>query len=52
MGTGGPARNESAVVGDVIDNVLGPAPCLACVAVCPVFIEHVPKIIDMRRTWC
>ncbi len=23
--------------------------CMACMEVCPVFIEHVPKIVDMRR---
>ncbi|MBM2826043.1 MAG: hypothetical protein HW403_107 [Dehalococcoidia bacterium] len=25
--------------------------CFACQAVCPVFIEHVPKIVDMRRNF-
>ena len=39
------------MVGKVItDNVLWACTtCLACVQACPVFIEHVPKIVDMRR---
>ena len=38
-------------VGDVIhDNVLWACTtCRWCVDACPVFIEHVPKIVDMRR---
>jgi Fe-S oxidoreductase len=42
---------ERALVGDVIkDNVLWACTtCRWCVDACPVFIEHVPKIIDMRR---
>jgi Fe-S oxidoreductase len=40
-----------AMVGDVIhDNVLWACTtCRWCVDACPVFIEHVPKIVDMRR---
>jgi Fe-S oxidoreductase/nitrate reductase gamma subunit len=40
-----------ALVGDVItDNVLWACTtCRWCVDACPVFIEHVPKIVDMRR---
>src|ERR1700730_10524550 len=43
-----PARS---MVGDVIhDNVLWACTtCRWCVDACPVFIEHVPKIVDMRR---
>ena len=39
------------MVGDVIhDNVLWACTtCRWCVDACPVFIEHVPKIVDMRR---
>ena len=39
------------LVGDVIhDNVLWACTtCRWCVDACPVFIEHVPKIVDMRR---
>jgi Fe-S oxidoreductase len=39
------------MVGDVIhDQVLWDCvTCRACMDACPVFIEHVPKIIDMRR---
>jgi len=40
-----------ALVGEVItDNVLWACTtCRWCVDACPVFIEHVPKIVDMRR---
>src|SRR5262245_39126275 len=42
---------EGALVGDLItDNVLWACTtCRWCVDACPVFIEHVPKIVDMRR---
>lgn len=45
----GLARKQ--LVGDVIhDQVLWDCvTCRACMDACPVFIEHVPKIIDMRR---
>ncbi|MBI1892606.1 MAG: DUF1232 domain-containing protein, partial [Candidatus Rokubacteria bacterium] len=48
---GGNGGDGKAMVGQVItDNVLWACTtCLACVQACPVFIEHVPKIIDMRR---
>ncbi|MBI4609845.1 MAG: 4Fe-4S dicluster domain-containing protein [Candidatus Rokubacteria bacterium] len=51
---GGNGKGESAqkaLVGEVIsDNVLWACTtCRWCVEACPVFIEHVPKIIDMRR---
>jgi Fe-S oxidoreductase len=43
--------HETAMVGGVIkDNVLWACTtCRWCVDACPVFIEHVPKIVDMRR---
>jgi Fe-S oxidoreductase/nitrate reductase gamma subunit len=46
-----PATPEPALVGEVItDNVLWACTmCRWCVDACPVFIEHVPKIVDMRR---
>ncbi len=49
---GGNGGDGKAMVGEVItDNVLWACTtCLACVQACPVFIEHVPKIIDMRRS--
>ena len=49
-GGGGGARRRP-LVGDVIhDNVLWACTtCRWCVDACPVFIEHVPKIVDMRR---
>ncbi len=51
LGKGGNGHAEKAMVGEVItDNVLWACTtCRWCVESCPVFIEHVPKIIDMRR---
>ncbi|MFQ5829312.1 MAG: (Fe-S)-binding protein [Candidatus Methylomirabilia bacterium] len=51
LGQGGNGHAEKAMVGEVItDNVLWACTtCGWCVESCPVFIEHVPKIIDMRR---
>jgi Fe-S oxidoreductase len=51
LGKGGNGHAEKAMVGEVItDNVLWACTtCRWCVEACPVFIEHVPKIIDMRR---
>jgi Fe-S oxidoreductase/nitrate reductase gamma subunit len=45
------AASEHPLVGGVItDNVLWACTmCRWCVDACPVFIEHVPKIVDMRR---
>ncbi|HEV8438497.1 MAG TPA: (Fe-S)-binding protein [Methylomirabilota bacterium] len=45
------ADGGHAMVGGVIhDNVLWACTmCRWCVDACPVFIEHVPKIVDMRR---
>jgi Fe-S oxidoreductase len=56
LGKPQPAANGApsearAMVGDVIhDQVLWDCvTCRACMDACPVFIEHVPKIVDMRR---
>ena len=45
------SQHEKPMVGGVIhDNVLWACTtCRWCVEACPVFIEHVPKIVDMRR---
>src|SRR5712691_7917259 len=45
------SQHEKPMVGGVIhDNVLWACTtCRWCVDACPVFIEHVPKIVDMRR---
>ncbi len=45
------AGSGKQMVGDVIhDQVLWDCvTCRACMDACPVFIEHVPKIVDMRR---
>jgi Fe-S oxidoreductase len=53
-GANGAAATDSPrreMVGDVIhDQVLWDCvSCRACMDACPVFIEHVPKIVDMRR---
>jgi Fe-S oxidoreductase len=51
LGQPGAQAPQTALVGDVIhDNVLWACTtCRWCVDACPVFIEHVPKIVDMRR---
>jgi Fe-S oxidoreductase len=50
-GSGEHGAGEQPMVGGVItDNVLWACTmCRWCVDACPVFIEHVPKIVDMRR---
>ena len=51
LGQAGAQAPPTALVGDTIhDNVLWACTtCRWCVDACPVFIEHVPKIVDMRR---
>jgi Fe-S oxidoreductase len=51
LGEPGAQTPQTALVGDVVhDNVLWACTtCRWCVDACPVFIEHVPKIVDMRR---
>jgi len=51
LGRAGAKAVEAPLVGDTIhDNVLWACTtCRWCVDACPVFIEHVPKIVDMRR---
>ena len=51
LGQAGAKPIERPLVGDTIhDNVLWACTtCRWCVDACPVFIEHVPKIVDMRR---
>ena len=50
-GTSG-ATNDSHLIGKVIqeETLWSCTTCMACMQECPVFIEHVPKIIDMRRS--
>ena len=45
------AVEEKAMVGQVIleDEIWSCTTCRACQDVCPVFVEHIDKIIDMRR---
>ncbi|MDB4893825.1 MAG: putative iron-sulfur cluster-binding protein, partial [Firmicutes bacterium] len=53
MGGNRPAEQpfESELVGPVIDPeaLWACTSCRACMEVCPVYIEHVPKIMEMRR---
>jgi len=46
------AGNDSHLIGKVIqeETLWSCTTCMACMQECPVFIEHVPKIIDMRRS--
>jgi Fe-S oxidoreductase/nitrate reductase gamma subunit len=50
-----PAETEGngrkAMVGEVIteDEIWACTTCRACMEICPVFIEHIDKIVDMRR---
>ncbi len=47
---GNPSAKHGMVGGVITDNVLWACTmCRWCVDACPVFIEHVPKIVDMRR---
>lgn len=50
-GSAGAGALKPQMVGDVItDEVLWDCTtCGACVEACPVFIDHVPKIVEMRR---
>ncbi|MDI6725501.1 MAG: heterodisulfide reductase-related iron-sulfur binding cluster [Smithellaceae bacterium] len=46
-----PPASEKTLAGEVIDlhELWACTNCMYCMEHCPVFIEHVPKIIDMRR---
>ncbi|GAB4380379.1 MAG: heterodisulfide reductase-related iron-sulfur binding cluster [Calditrichia bacterium] len=46
-----PEKETPAMVGQVIldEELWGCTTCRACQQACPVFIEHIPKIIEMRR---
>ncbi|MBE9502355.1 MAG: 4Fe-4S dicluster domain-containing protein [Chloroflexi bacterium] len=48
---GNPGENSASMIGDVITTevIWDCTTCRACMEVCPVFIEHIDKIIDMRR---
>jgi Fe-S oxidoreductase/nitrate reductase gamma subunit len=50
-GNGGNPGNGASMIGDVITTQVlwDCTTCRACMEVCPVFIEHIDKIIDMRR---
>ena len=45
------AASEKAMVGEIIseDVIWACTTCRACQDICPVFIEHIDKVIDMRR---
>ncbi len=48
---GNPGDNGASMIGDVITTEVlwDCTTCRACMEVCPVFIEHIDKIVDMRR---
>ncbi|MCK4361736.1 MAG: 4Fe-4S dicluster domain-containing protein [Dehalococcoidia bacterium] len=50
-GNGNGNKGEISMIGDVItaEVIWDCTTCRACQEVCPVFIEHIDKIIDMRR---
>ena len=43
---------DSALIGEVVaeDDLWACTTCRACQEVCPVFVEHIDKIVDMRRS--
>ena len=49
--TTSPTSNGKAFLGDVVakEEIWACATCLACMARCPVFNEHIPLIVEMRR---
>ncbi len=51
-GNGDTDEEARILVGSVImpETIWACTTCLACVTQCPVFIEHVPTILDMRRS--
>jgi Fe-S oxidoreductase/nitrate reductase gamma subunit len=48
---GNPGDNSRSLIGDVIreDEIWSCTTCRACEEVCPLFVEHIDKIINMRR---
>ena len=46
-----PGAEPTPMVGGIIadETLWSCTTCMACMQACPVFIEHVPKIVDMRR---
>ncbi|MBI4641670.1 MAG: (Fe-S)-binding protein [Candidatus Tectomicrobia bacterium] len=48
----GDGGEEKALIGDVIleDELWSCTTCRACMEACPVYIEHIDKIVDMRRS--
>ncbi len=48
----GPLVTDGTLAGDVIraDTLWSCTTCMACVAACPVGIEHVPTIVELRRS--
>jgi Fe-S oxidoreductase/nitrate reductase gamma subunit len=50
-GDGSGELNASSLIGEVIkeETLWACTTCMACIEECPVFIEQVPKIVDMRR---
>ncbi len=46
-----PDANRPALIGNAVseDEIWACTTCAACQETCPVYVEHIPKIIDMRR---
>ncbi len=49
--TRNPGNSNRALIGDVVtkDEIWACTTCRACQEVCPVYVEHIGKIIDLRR---
>lgn len=50
-GKNGDGNGSKALIGDVVteDEIWSCTTCRACQDICPVFIEHIDKIVDLRR---
>ena len=48
---GNPGSNDRALIGEAVteDEIWDCTTCRACQEVCPVWVEHIDKVIDMRR---
>jgi Fe-S oxidoreductase len=47
----GPATDQKSLIGEVVSEeaIWSCATCYACDQECPLFVEHIPPIVDMRR---
>jgi len=51
MTGGNPGGNDRALIGEVVteDEIWDCTTCRACQEVCPVYVEHINKVVDLRR---